>query len=801
MGGKRMSKLLRHIALATLLIFVGAFDAFAGIDPHADSLSVVAVRQKMDSIRTRRPVVALVLSGGGAKGSAHIGVIRHLEELDIPVDMVLGTSMGGLVGGLLGLGYSSEDMEEIVMTADWKYLLTDKLPRSYMSYKSVKYKGMYQISIPFYYAKNDFVLRKEDAYKYVHRKYSPLSLGADKGDSKKFLKDNLWESLPQGYTFGQNVTNLFNSKIVGYADSLDFKTLPKPYFCVASDMVSFEAKRWYSGKIADAMRSTMSIPGLFAPHRVDGMVLVDGGMRDNYPVGMARELGADIVIGVELSDAKKDYTEVNNIGDILSQGIDMLGADKFRENENAADVKIKPDLHEYNMLSFDAESTGIIIQRGYDAACSADTLLRQVKALTAPYGLEFHGKKATNLSHEYIWVNEIDIRGVTDKEEEVLVHDIGIMPGNIITKDRIEHFVSRMYATGAFDYVTYEVLGSSEPYKLVINCQKGPIHQVGIGARFDTEDIVSVLVNVGLNAHKLMGSRLDFTAKVCANPVVSLRYNYVSPKFPTVNFDISARYTDLNRLNFGDKRLTLNYWDLKAEAYLSNIKFKHVDIKGGLRNEYFNLRDTVFTSQISGKYDFAQRNNDYLSLFVDARIENFDKNYFPERGLSAGVGYGWTFAGFGPGAFKNFHEVTIDGRFVVPGGKIFAFIPSAGMRMMLGKSIPVMYMNVIGGSLAGRYMNQQTPFIGINNCAPMGNILLNARTDFRFKFAKNHYVTGMFNYAHDSNSFKEFLDGGNWFGCGLEYAYNTIIGPIGGNIHWSNINNKVGFYLSIGFDF
>lgn len=791
-----------HIFICTLLLLCcGAFDAVAGIDPAKDSVSVARMREKMDSVRQRRPVVALVLSGGGAKGSAHIGVIRHLQELDIPVDMVLGTSMGGLIGGLFGLGYDADAMEEIVMTADWKYLLTDKLPRSYMSYKGVKYRGMYQISIPFYYAKKDFVQRKEEAYQYVHRKYAPLALGADRSDSKKFLKDNLWESLPQGYTYGQNVTNLFNSKIVGYADSLDFSTLPKPYFCVASDMVSFGAKRWYDGKLSDAMRSTMSIPGLFAPHRVDGMVLVDGGMRDNYPVGMARELGADIVIGVELSDAKKDYTQVNNLGDILSQGIDMLGADKFKENENAADIKIKPDLHEYNMLSFDSESTAIIIKRGYDAACAADTLLRQVKALTAPYGLEYDNKKAVDISKEYIWVNEIDIRGVTDEEEAILMRDIGIMPGNIITKDRIEHFVSRMYATQAFDYVTYEILGSKDPYKLVINCQKGPIHQVGVGVRFDTEDIVSVLVNVGLGAHKLKGSRFDIVGKVCANPTLSLRYSYDSPKFPTINFDATVRYTDLNRLNFGAKRLTLNYWDVKAEAYLSNIKFKHIDIKGGLRNEYFSLRDTVFTAQISGKYDCLQRNNDYLSLFLDARVENFDKNYFPERGLSAGIDYGWTFAGFGPGSFKNFHTLTLDGRFIVPGGKVFTFIPSFGMRFLLGQSIPVMYMNVVGGSLAGRYMNQQTPFIGINNCAPMGNILMNARTDFRFKFLKNHYVTGMFNYAHDSNSFKEFASGGNWFGCGVEYAYNTIIGPIGGNIHWSNINNKVGFYLSIGFDF
>ena len=127
---------------------------------------------------------------------------------------------------------------------------------------------------------------------------------------------------------------------------MSFRDFPIPYACVATDMVSGKAKIWHGGKINDAMRSTMSIPGIFAPVRVDGMVLVDGGIRDNYPTQLARDMGADIIIGVDLAQHRKTYVDVNNIGDIISQGIEMLGQDAYEVNVQIPDVKIRPNLKE-----------------------------------------------------------------------------------------------------------------------------------------------------------------------------------------------------------------------------------------------------------------------------------------------------------------------------------------------------------------------------------------------------------------------------------------------------------------------
>ena len=275
------------------------------VDPAADSVAVQRMRERMDKIRKHRPAVALVLSGGGAKGIAHIGVIKYIESLGIPVDLVVGTSMGGLIGGLYSLGYTTEQMDSLVRRIDWGWAFSDRLPRDYYSYSDARYREKYMISIPFFYEKDYYKMMLADEYRLdpVHR-HDVLHIGADNEEGFDMLKRNLLGSLPSGYIYGQNVSNLISSLTIGYQDSMSFRELPIPYACVAADMVSGKAKIWHSGKINDAMRSTMSIPGIFAPVRVGGMVLVDGGIRDNYPTQLARDMGADIIIGVDLAQHK-----------------------------------------------------------------------------------------------------------------------------------------------------------------------------------------------------------------------------------------------------------------------------------------------------------------------------------------------------------------------------------------------------------------------------------------------------------------------------------------------------------------
>ena len=789
----------RILSIIFMLLCMASGIQARGIDPKADSIAVQQMRERMDQIRQHRPTVALVLSGGGAKGLAHIGVIRYVESLGIPVDMVLGTSMGGLIGGLYALGYDVDQMEELVKSIDWNWVFTDRVSRKYVSYSDTKYKEKYLLAIPFYYEKDYYRMKMMNEYRFdpMH-KHDILNIGADNENGADFFKKNLLGSLPSGYIFGQNVSNLISSLTIGYQDSTDFKELPVPYTCIAADMVSGKAKIWHSGKMNDAMRSTMSIPGVFAPVRLDGMVLVDGGLRDNYPTALAREMGADIIIGVDLSDPRKTYVDVNNIGDIIGQGIEMLMRDGIEKNLLIPDVKIKPNLKGFHMMSFSPRNADTIMVRGYEAALAQDSLLREVALKTAGKYAPAKKKPALGMRQDSLVIADVDIIGVLPREKEILKERIDLKYGEKISREELDDIVARIYGTQAYDYVTYELQGKDEPFDLVLNCRKGPIHQFGLGVRADTEEIVSVMLNVGLNVHKLHGHMFDLSAKISANPYASFHWSYDIPKFPTFNGLASIRWTDLNMLNLGNNRLNFNYLSAKQELYLSNIKWKQLDGRVGFRNEV--VRMGRVQTDIHDCYNCQLLSNDFVSGFLDVGTYTFDDGYFPTKGVNANLSYSWTFTGF-PKRFNNFHTLAADAKVVLPIGDIFAFIPSFDCRFLLGDNVPLPFLNAVGGSLPSRYLDQQMPFVGVTHLSAMRNILTIYRADLRFKVAKNHYLTGIVNYLRDSDSFKTYADGPGYIGTALEYSYDTIFGPLSANVHWSDLTGKVGVYISAGYNF
>ncbi len=776
-----------------------------GIDPQRDSISMSELRHYLDGIRKKRPTVALVLAGGGAKGMSHIGVMEYLDSLEIPVDVVLGTSMGGLMGSLYALGYTPHQMDSLMHAIDWSVALTDKVPRNYISYNRNKYKEQILLSFPFYYAKNDYKKQRsqDSLYTEVARKHGKIHLGADRGDDPTSLvRDNLLGSLPSGFAYGQNVNNIISSLTVGYQDDIDFMDLPVPFVCVATEMVTSKPKIWFGGKLNTALRSTMSIPGVFAPVKVGGMVLVDGGMRDNYPADLARQMGADIIIGVDLSSGFRDYANLNNIGDIIMQGVDMLGRAAYENNVSIPDVTLKPKLDEFTMMSFDDKSAGIIIERGRQAAQEQIQALDSLKKIIGPYKSERKHKNAIDINTEPVRISNVEINGVSEREANFLRGKIGIEPNTRISKGTIENAVAEIFGTNAFDYVTYELLGSQEPFNLVINCKRGPIHQFGIGGRFDTEEIVSVLLNFGLNVHKIQGPALDFTGKVGTNPYAKAHFYLLAPKGPTFNATASFKWTDRNQFKLGTGDYQIAYYNIQQEIYLSNIRLRKFDFKTGIRNNFFKL-NSAMTNNISGDYDLGYLTNDFLSLFGNVRAETLNDGYFPTKGFSLGFGYEWVFKGLKHHA-DPFSAVTFDFKAVAQTKGCLAIIPSVYARYMFGGDPSLPYVNVMGGSMAGRYLDQQIPFIGVNYAAAMANFLAVARADFRFRLFKNNYLTAMFNYAVSVADMKDF---GNKdeiigvFGTGLKYSYDSIIGPVELDVHWASRFHKTGLYLNIGLYF
>ena len=288
---------------------------------------------------TPRKKVGLVLSGGGAKGVAHIGAIKVLEELDIPIDYIAGTSIGAIIGGLYSIGYTSEQLEIIVKQTNWIDLLTDNTSRD---------------AIPFPF--------KLDDSKYL------ISLPINKN------KEN------GGILRGRNISQLLQQLTEGYNDTINFDSLPIPFACIATDIATNQKEVIQSGKLSEAMRASMSIPVVFTPLYSDKKVLIDGGFKDNLPVDIAKRMGADIIIAIDVQSELEKGDKLQTVPDVVKQLMLMicqseLNTDKIKQ----ADSYIKVNVEGYNAASFSKEAIDTLIIRGENSARANYASLLSIK--------------------------------------------------------------------------------------------------------------------------------------------------------------------------------------------------------------------------------------------------------------------------------------------------------------------------------------------------------------------------------------------------------------------------------------
>jgi NTE family protein len=267
-----------------------------------------------------RPRIGLVLSGGGARGAAHVGVIRALEEMRIPIDAIAGTSMGAVVGGLYAAGLDGEEITGVFRSIDWQDLLRDRAPRRDLVFR-----------------------RKQDDRSFLARG----SLGFRPGEGVV---------LPLGLVQGQKITQLLRGATLRVGDVRDFDALPTPFRALATDLESGEPVVLAGGDLATVLRASMSAPGVLAPVEIDGRLLVDGGLVDNLPVGLAREMGVDVIIAVDVSFplAKRDGLE--SAFDVTNQMIGIMVRRRTLESRaslGGRDVLVEPDLGRMTAVDFD----------------------------------------------------------------------------------------------------------------------------------------------------------------------------------------------------------------------------------------------------------------------------------------------------------------------------------------------------------------------------------------------------------------------------------------------------------------
>lgn len=376
----------------------------------------------------RPPKIGLVLEGGGALGLAHIGVLQWLEEHRIPVAYVAGTSMGGLVGGFYAAGNSPAEIRELVQAIDWNEVLRGQVPFRDLSYR-----------------------RKQDAIEYPNS----LEFGIKKGIQ-----------FPEGFNSGLQVGLLLDRISLPYSEMKSFNDLPTPFACVATDLVSAKRHVFRDGSLAQALRATMSLPGIFSPVRTSDSIFVDGGLLDNLPVDVAKDMGADLVIAVQLQNRDLKPTDLLSSIGVLSQSISVVVAANELASMERADILISVPLTEYTAMDYAKENA--LMQKGYEAAASKETVLSAFsvdEASWQDYLAQRHERRKETPAPQFVDVTGVPQQKLAKEIEHRLSADLG-KPVDSATLDRQ---LTLLAGTGRFSRLSYRMVekdnqqGASDP--------------------------------------------------------------------------------------------------------------------------------------------------------------------------------------------------------------------------------------------------------------------------------------------------------------------------------------------------
>lgn len=443
------------------------------------------MQQSTDTLLVR-PKVGLVLSGGGARGAAHVGVIRLIEELQIPIDYVVGTSMGAIVGALYAIGYTADEMDSLFMNQDWKMLLSNDEPRQMQPYDWRVAKKKFQVNVP--YEKNVFT--ENSVY------YRDAGIKVRRSSLQAFPK----VLARPGLIDGQNLMGVFTNLTYPYRDSLVYDALPRPFACVATDLVTGKEVVLRQGRLAESIRASMSIPGVFYPIYTDGQVLVDGGVVNNYPVNVARDMGADIIIGVELNSAHVNAGELQSFASIFERLIGTLGTDLHERNVDDTDILIQPPVKSFPVMGFDTMNLRQMIDIGYKTALGSQKQLDSLKLIFAAYPKEFVVPRPTAYPES--------------SENEM-------------------------------------------PARYILSLD----NQASLGLRLDSEDAASALLCVSVDGLNPSGLKFTLTTRVGNQPWTSACLAYLQSGMPQVNVAIKYGYTHNNkRTTFNAHLLSTDFY-------------------------------------------------------------------------------------------------------------------------------------------------------------------------------------------------------------------------------------------------
>ncbi|RMI20094.1 MAG: hypothetical protein D6681_02515 [Calditrichaeota bacterium] len=527
--------------------------------------------------------IGLVLSGGGAKGFAHIGVLKVLEEAGVPIHGISGTSMGGIIGALYAVGYTAAELDSLVSRLDWEMLFTDRLERRALEMPQKIWDERYAFSLEFRGGR-------------VH--------------------------LPSGLIAGQRVVMELNRLTVHVRHIRNFRELPIPFVCVATDLETGEAVVLDTGVLAEALRATMAIPTIFTPVEWEGHLVVDGMLARNLPAQDALALGVDSLICVDVGAPLHQRAELTDLLSILDQTFSFPVVASTRQQQTLCSLIIRPDLEGFDATDFDRLRE--LIDLGEAAARKHISKLRRWAALAhAPI------PRPRPCTPDSLRITEVAVEGLRRVSPRVIHTELNIHPPCLIPLERIERGIERIYRSQYFQRVGYELRPRPDGEALVVRVIEQSSHLARFGLRYDSKTDAALLLNLSLHNLGERGSTLMLDVRLGNELQFDGQYFFHSRFRRQSGLRLRLNFTQTFRDLFqGKRRLArVEVNNLLGEIRAGTLFSTRLAFSLGLRGEITNNHVTI------GEAAGVKRFHRLIRWLADLRWDTLDRSQFPTGGV------------------------------------------------------------------------------------------------------------------------------------------------------------------------
>lgn len=715
-----------------------------------------------DSIK-KRPKIGLVLSGGGAKGFAHIGVLKVLEEAGIKIDYIGGTSMGAIIGGLYATGYNAAQIDSIFRRTNFDELINDYIPRGSKNFYGKRNDELYAIVLPF----------------------SNFRIGIPEALSKGMYNYNLLSSLTR------NVRHV-----------RDFNNLPTPFLCIGTDIETGKQVLLNKGNLAQAMVASAAFPSLFSPVEVDGRLLVDGGVVNNYPIKEVRNLGADIIIGVDVQDDLQTRKNLKNATRILVQINNLHSIEKMKKKIIDTDIYIKPDIRDFGVISFDRG--GEIVRKGEEAAFG---VYEKIKALADEQN--FYKKPKLKIGSDTLEIKRINNTKLENYTKEYITSKLRFKQGSTICYEDLRRGINNINATQNFSAISYSLEPNDGKDDLNLVLKENPTQTyLKLGLHYDGLYKSAVLLNLTRKKTLLKNDNVSLDIMLGDNFRYDFNY-YVENGF-NISFGFNSKLNQFNRnvtesinnnaIESPDINLiNVDFLDVTSQVYFQTIFVQKFLMGGGLEYKFLKIKSPTI-----GNTDPKIDESNYVSVFGYLKYDSFDNKSFPRSGwyLSGDVQTYLASSDY-TGQFNPFSTAKAEvgiARTIFNKATI-KFQSDAGFTFG-NDSVP--FFNYILGGYGYNKINNFNYFYGYDFLSIAGDSYIKTAITFDYEILRKNHLNFSANYVNlgdDLFSTVDWVKMPKYSGYALGYGLETIIGPIEVKYSWSPENSKGYIWFSIGFLF